>query len=328
MPDSLLEDDRKHERVLRLLSRSSSSSKFKNSIPIPKLESSLSLPSSADTRRGSLSSSKRANSTGNFLETPSLMKRVTSFSELHKMTRSSTALNRLKQIQRQKPVMQEEFDVRMKDMENEIKRLRCEVMMLRRCYWEKTQNNSRTFMRMTKLFAWVTGLHLLALRVLAFVRRRYKQDIIKNLTWSLCLRLMRSIEGRKQLRMYLNHVVKHQLGVLTVKISPDLISLFCLSRPNEMFRICGFIVVLFNDQIQLYKQHYYPKRDAPKTSSILANIAANLLFVLVRWWIIAEGLPTAVRSETRTLSYRRKGSRDQRAPAAMSSIPSLNHEAL
>jgi len=237
---------------------------------------------------------KRARSTGNFLTAPKLLQRVTSFSELHEMTRSSNALNRLKHRHRNQPVTKEEFDTRTKGLEKELKQLRCEILVLRRSWREKTKENSRTFMRMTKYLAWVTGVHLLILRVLSFVRLKYRQDIIKDLSTSLVLRLIRSSEGRKQLQLYLHHVIKHQISVLTMKISPDLISLFCLSRPSEMFRICGFLVVLFNDPIRLYQQIYWPSRDTPRVSSILANLGANILFLTTRWWIVAHGLPKAI----------------------------------
>jgi len=240
---------------------------------------------------------KRARSTGNFLKTPRLLQRVTSFSELHEMTRSSCALNRLKHRHRNQPVTKEEFDSRTKGLEKELKQLRCEIMVLRRSWREKTKESSRTFMRMTKYLAWVTGVHLLILRVLSFVRLKYKQDIIKDLSWTLFLTLIRSSKGRKQLQQYLHHVIKHQIGVLAIKISPDLISLFCLSRPSEMFRICGFLVVLFNDPIRLYQQLSWPSGDTPRVSSVLANLGANILFLATRWWIVAQGLPMAVRPE-------------------------------
>merc|ERR1719285_367215 len=241
---------------------------------------------------------ERAMSTGNFLKKKGkFLKRVTSFSELHEMTRSSNALNRLKDSHRKKPVTKEEFDQRTKGIENELKHLRCEIMVLRRYWMEKTNENSRTFMRMTKYLAWVTGVHLLILRVLSFVRWKYKQDIIKDLSWTLFLRLIRNSKGRKQLQMYFHHILKHQISGLTKKISPDLISLFCLSRPSEMFRICGFLVVLFNDPIRLYQQIYWPSGDTPRVSSILANLGANILFLTTRWWIVAHGLPKAVRKD-------------------------------
>jgi len=239
---------------------------------------------------------KRAQSTGNFLKTPKLMKRATSFSALHEMTRSSDALNRLKQRHRKQPVTKQEFDTRTKGLETELKQLRCEIMVLRRSWREKTKENSRTFMRMTKYLTWITGVHLLILRVLSFVRFRYKQDIIKGLSWTLFLRLIRSSKGRKQLQLYLHHVLNYQISVLTVKISPDLISLFCLSRPSEMFRIFGFLVVLFNDPIRLYQQ-LYSSSETARVSSVLANLGANILFLTTRWWIVAQGLPMANRTE-------------------------------
>jgi len=261
---------------------------------------------------------KRAKSTGNFLNAPKLLQRVTSFSELHEMTRSSNALNRLKQRHRNQPVTKEEFDTRTKDLEKELKQLRCEILVLRRSWREKTKENSRTFMRMTKYLTWVTGVHLLILRVLSFVRMKYRQDIIKDLSWGLLLRLIRSSKGRKQLQLYLHHVIKHQISVLTMKISPDLISLFCLSRPSEMFRICGFLVVLFNDPIRLYQQIYWPSRDTPRVSSILANLGANILFLTTRWWIVAQGLPKAMRTD-----YARQRSTDSPAMSTIGMMPSM-----
>lgn len=239
----------------------------------------------------------KAKSTGNFLRDCKLLKRVTSFSELHEMRRSSNALNRLKDRHRKNPVTKEEFDKRIKEIENELKHLRCEILVLRMCWREKTNENSRTFMRMTKYLAWVTGVHLLILRVLSFVRWKYKQDIIKDLSWTLFLRLIRNSKGRKQLQMYFHHILKHEISGLTKKISPDLISLFCLSRPSEMFRICGFLVVLVNDPIRLYQQLHHPSRDTPRVSSVLANLGANVLFLTSRWWIVAQGIPAAGRKE-------------------------------
>lgn len=240
---------------------------------------------------------KRTKSTGNILRAPKIMQRAPSFSELHKITRSSDALHRLKDRHRKKPVTKEEFDVRTQGLENDLKQLWCEITVLRRCWREKTYENSRIFIRMTKYVAWVTGVHLLILRVLSFVRWESMQDVTKDLSWILVLRLIRSSKGRKQLQMYLHHVMKHQISVLTIKITPDLISLFCLSRPSQMFRIFGFQVVLFNHLNSLYQQLHYPSRYTPTMSSVLANLGANVLFVTSRWWIAAHGLPTAVHKE-------------------------------
>jgi len=218
--------------------------------------------------------------------TKSLTRNPCSFSEMHKLLRSTQSKSEAQNLSKEIPVSLATFNNRADNVDQEINILRCQLLELRRDFEEKQKENQRTTLTLSKYAAIGSGVYLLFLRGLALTRGVYKraQSDENTLSLTLIVHLLRN-RRTKDLLLFLWTEFRYYLSLVGLGLSPDLFSLLCLSRKSELAKLGGFLVTVFRVNIpELYKRK--------RIKANLVNLAANVVFILIRYWMELQGLPS------------------------------------